>query len=119
MRRKRASSLGPTMGRIQSDLVETMIERELGIMARAGQLPKNAAEMVEAGMMEDRVPVGVDHTSPLNLLQRLTQSAAIMRAFQTLGLALPARQLDSRPADRQRNREDHHRNRGRPVARGP
>ncbi len=88
--------LGPTMGRIQSDLIETMIERELDIMAHAGQLPKMPREMIEAGMMQGRMPVGIEHTSPLNLLQRASQSAAIMRAFQTLG---PLYQIDNSVLD--------------------
>lgn len=89
--------LGPTMGRIQSDLIETMVERELDIMGHAGQLPEMPREMIEAGMLEDRVPVAIDHTSPLNLLQRASQSASIMRAFQTLA---PLYQLDPGVLDR-------------------
>lgn len=83
---EKGALLAPTMGRQQSEMLGPLIERELDLLARAGQLPQPPDILVEAGMDYE-----VEYTSPLTRAQRAEDGVAIMRTFEALA---PMAQLD-------------------------
>lgn len=78
--------LAPTMGRTQSEMIGPCIERELDILAAAGQLPPMPDALMEAGGL-----VEVSYESPLNRLQKSEDGVGILRTLESLG---PLAQLD-------------------------
>ncbi|WP_186035323.1 portal protein [Burkholderia gladioli] len=82
--------LAPTLGRTQSELLGPMIEREIDIMAEAGQFPPMPPELRDAG--ED---VDIEYDSPLNKAMRAGEGAAILQWLQQLGVVA---QFDPRAA---------------------
>lgn len=78
--------LAPTMGRMQSELLGPIVERELDILAMSGALPPMPQELIEAGG-----EVKLEYQSPLNLAQRASQGVGIMQTIQ--GIA-PLAQID-------------------------
>lgn len=83
---EKGALLAPTMGRQQSEMLGPMIERELDILARAGQLPPMPEALVEAGG-----EVQIEYVSPLNRAQRAEEGVAILR---TLEAVTPLAQID-------------------------
>lgn len=83
--------LAPTMGRVQSEMVGKMIERELDILAVAGLLPPMPDELREAGGLVD-----IDYVSPLNRLQKSEDGIGILRTLESLA---PLAQIDPTVAD--------------------
>lgn len=83
---EKGALLAPTMGRQQSEMLGPLIERELDLLARAGQLPQPPDILVEAGMDYE-----VEYTSPLTRAQRAEDGVAIMRTFEALA---PMAQID-------------------------
>ncbi|MBU9378713.1 portal protein [Burkholderia gladioli] len=73
--------LAPTLGRTQSELLGPMIEREIDILAEAGQFPPMPSELRDAG--ED---VTIDYDSPLNKAMRAGEGAAILQWLQQMGV---------------------------------
>lgn len=71
--------LGPLMGRQQSEFLGPMIERELDILARAGQLPPMPDELLEAGG-----EYKIEYESPLARAQRAEEGVAIVRTMESL-----------------------------------
>jgi len=71
--------LGPLMGRQQSEFLGPMIERELDILARAGQLPEMPQELLESGG-----EYKVEYESPLARAQRAEEGVAIVRTFEVM-----------------------------------
>jgi len=84
--KEKGMMLAPTGGRQQSELLGTIIERELDILARAGQLPPMPKILADAG-----AEVSVLYSSPLNLAQRASEGAAIMRTIESMA---PLAQID-------------------------
>ncbi|WP_369064767.1 portal protein [Burkholderia gladioli] len=82
--------LAPTLGRTQSELLGPMIEREIDILAEAGQFPPMPPELRDAG--ED---VDIEYDSPLNKAMRAGEGAAILQWLQQLGVVA---QFDPRAA---------------------
>ncbi len=78
--------LAPTMGRQQSEMLGPMIERELDILAAAGQLPPMPQALQDLGGL-----IEIDYISPLNRAQRAEEGVAILR---TLESAVPLAQID-------------------------
>lgn len=78
--------LAPTMGRVQSEMVGKMIERELDILAVAGMLPPMPDELREAGGLID-----IQYVSPLNRLQKSEDGIGILR---TLEASVPWAKID-------------------------
>lgn len=78
--------LSPTMGRIQSELLGPMIQREIDILSHAGVLPEMPAALVEAGG-----EVKIEYQSPLNLAQRAGAGMGIMNTIQAVA---PLAQID-------------------------
>lgn len=75
--------LGPTLGRQQSEFLSVVIERELDILAVAGQLPPMPDALREMG-----AGVAIEFKSPLNRLQRADDAIGILKGWEALaGLA--------------------------------
>ncbi len=78
--------LAPTMGRIMSEQLGPMIEREVDICARMGLFPPPPQQLVDAGMEFD-----IDYQSPLIRLQKSEEGTGIA---QTLQMATSIAQFD-------------------------
>jgi hypothetical protein len=84
---EKGALLAPTMGRQQTELLGPIIERELDILGRAGQLPEEVPEaLIELGGQVD-----VEYTSPLARLQRSEDGVAILRTIEAI---TPIAQVD-------------------------
>lgn len=64
--------LGPTVGRIQSDLLDPMVQRTFNILLRAGQLPE-VPEVVRSSDSE----MEIEYTGPIPRSQHLEQAQLI------------------------------------------
>ncbi|XPV77040.1 MAG: portal protein [Desulfovibrio sp.] len=64
-KRDRLLILGPTLGRMQSELLKPIVERVFGIMSRRGMLPKPPADLADT-------PLDPIYVSPLFLAQKLS-----------------------------------------------
>jgi len=69
--------LGPSMGRIQIELLKPTIEREFGIMMRAGALPSPPPILARMGVRE----VDVEYEGPLARAQRTADVLGIQRLY--------------------------------------
>lgn len=70
--------LAPTMGRVQTEMLGQMIERELDICGHApGVLPPMPPELVEAG-----ASVNIVYDSPLNKAMRASEGTAVLQWVQ-------------------------------------
>jgi hypothetical protein len=65
-------TLGPTVGRIQSDLLDPMVQRTFNILLRAGELPEIPDVVRQAGGDLD-----IEYTGPIPRSQKLEQATAI------------------------------------------
>ena len=72
--------LGPTLGRLQMDLLEPAIQTTFNLLNRAGKLPPPPAAIAEAGGEN----LDIEYTGPLPVAQKADIAAAIERE---LGLA--------------------------------
>ena len=66
--------LGPTMGRLQSDFLDPLVQRTFNILYRAGQLPE-----VPASVSEQKAEMDVEYLGPLSRAQKADDVAAIER----------------------------------------
>lgn len=81
--------LAPTKGRLETELLGPMIDRELDILGRAGQLPDDPPqELIDAGG-----EIEIEYTSPLSKMQRAADGVAILRSIEQIG---PLAQIDPR-----------------------
>jgi hypothetical protein len=76
---EKGALLAPTMGRQQSEFLGPLIERELDILARAGNLPPMPRELMEMG-----AEVDIEYVSPLNRAQRADEGVAILRTLESV-----------------------------------
>lgn len=74
--------LGPALGRQQNELHGTMIERELDILAMAGQLPPMPDALAEA--LEEGVGLAVAFKAPINRLQKTDKAVGVLKAWEAL-----------------------------------
>jgi hypothetical protein len=72
--------LGPTLGRLQMDLLEPAIQTTFNLLRRANRLPPPPAAIMEAGAEN----LDIEYTGPLPVAQKADIAAAIERE---LGLA--------------------------------
>jgi hypothetical protein len=73
--------MGPAMSR-QQDALGGMIERELDILAAAGQLPQLPDKLMESGGF------AIEFKAPVNKLQKTDAAVGILRTIETM--AIPA-----------------------------
>ena len=78
--------MAPTAGRIMSEQLGPMIEREIDICSRNGLLPEPPQQLIDAGMEYD-----INYKSPLVRMQRAEQGQGILT---TLGVVSQAAQFD-------------------------
>lgn len=78
--------LAPTMGRIQSELLGAVTEREIDILAASGALPPMPRELIEAGG-----EIQIQYQGPLNLAQRASTGIGIVNTLQAIA---PLAQID-------------------------
>ncbi len=78
--------LAPTAGRQQSEALGPMIEREIDLLAIAGQLPEMPDALREAGMSYD-----IEYDSPISRAQRAEEGIGIVRTIEAL---TPLAQVD-------------------------
>lgn len=83
---ERAIHMAPIGGRIESEALGPMTERELAILADADQLPEMPPELVEA-MGEYKI----EYTSPMRRAQRSSEAIAISRTMEQV---IPMSQVD-------------------------
>lgn len=78
--------LAPPLGRLQSELIGPITNREIDILSAAGALPEMPEALLEAG-----AEVEIQYQSPLNLAQKASSGVAILNTLN--GLA-PLAQID-------------------------
>jgi hypothetical protein len=76
---EKGALLTPTMGRQQSEFLGPLIQRELDLLAHAGQLPPMPEELLQMGGA-----IKVEYSSPLNRLQRAEEGVGIMNTISQL-----------------------------------
>lgn len=70
--------LGPTLGRLQVELLNPIIERTFGLMMRAGMLDQPPPEVMD----ED---INIEYVGPLARAQQMPEITAIERTYQLAG----------------------------------
>jgi hypothetical protein len=90
---EKASLLAPVMGRLQSEFLGPLIERELDVLADSNMLPEPPPEFIEAGADYEIV-----YSSPLAKSQQTESVSGYMRVFE---LAMQSAQAtgDASPLD--------------------
>lgn len=73
--------LGPTIGRLQNELLNPLIERVFGILLRAGALPKPPPIFARMGIRE----IDIEYEGPLAKAQRLQELTATQRLYTLAG----------------------------------
>ncbi|CAB4121954.1 Head-to-tail connector protein, podovirus-type [uncultured Caudovirales phage] len=81
--------LAPTMGRIQSEMLSTVIEREIDILAHSGALPPMPDALIE--YYQSGGSHHIEYQSPLNQAQKAGAGVAIMNTMQAIA---PLAQID-------------------------
>ena len=81
--------LGPTLGRLEWEFLNPLIERVMNIMHRNGQLPEMPEELIEAAN-ENKDNVDVKYEGPLARAQRGSEVMAVER---TMTMALSLKEL--------------------------
>lgn len=81
--------LGPHLGRVQSEFLDPLLNRVVGIMARAGALPPPPPELIETGLR-------VEYVSPMARQQKAAEAMALLRTFEAVA---PYIQVDPDVAD--------------------
>ena len=72
--------LGPTLGRLEKEFLNPLIERVMNILHRNGMLPEMPDELIEAAA-ENQDSVDVKYEGPLARAQRGSEVGAIERVF--------------------------------------
>lgn len=74
--------LGPTLGRLEREFLNPLIERTFWIMFRRGQFPQMPEELAQ--WLDDGNPLDIEYEGPLARTQRLSEVVATQRFFQIL-----------------------------------
>lgn len=77
--REQGALLGPVSGRIQSDYLGVIIERELDILSAAGQLDDMPEELMEMGGAFE-----IEYTAPINRMQKADDGLAVQRTLEAV-----------------------------------
>lgn len=78
---EKSDLLGPAGGRLQQSL-SNMIEREIGILARAGAFAQDSAYRVPRSLQDKSI--GAQFTSPLDRLRRSSEATGTVRLLEIL-----------------------------------
>lgn len=71
--------LAPTGGRLQSEILEPIIEAEIDILAQMGEFADLPDELFEEGALK------IEHTSPMARAMKAEEGIGIMRTLESLG----------------------------------
>lgn len=83
---EKGALLAPTMGRQQSEMLGPTIEREIDVLAHAGQLPPMPEELMAAGG-----EVEIEYDSPLTRAQKSEAAIGILNTFNAVAPLAQAR----------------------------
>lgn len=84
---EKGALLAPTKGRMETELLGPMIEREMSILSAAWQFPDEAPQQV----MDAGGAIEIKYTSPLSRMQRSEDGVAILRSIEQIA---PLAELD-------------------------
>jgi hypothetical protein len=73
--------LGPTLGRMESEFLNPLIQRTFNVMYRAGVIPKPPAEVLDS-IARGAGEIDIEYTGPLSRGQRINEVYAIERIYQ-------------------------------------
>jgi hypothetical protein len=76
---EKGALLAPTASRIEAEFLNPMVEREMDILAAAGELPEMPEKLMESGGLFE-----VEYTSPLERARRAEEGVSILRTFEQL-----------------------------------
>lgn len=76
---ERATVMSPIIGRIESEALGPMTERELDLLQHAGQLPEMPPELIEA-----EGEYRIEYTSPMRKAMRASEAIAINRTLESI-----------------------------------
>lgn len=74
---------GPTIGRLQSEYLDTLIRRESGILHRQGKHPEIPEEMAEY-LIQSRERLSINYESPLTRAAMASEAIAVQQTFESL-----------------------------------
>jgi hypothetical protein len=77
--REQGALLGPVAGRLQSEYLGTMIEREIDLLSASGALPELTDELREMGGYLE-----IEFTAPINQMQKAADGLAIQRTLEAI-----------------------------------
>lgn len=77
--------LGPTLGRLESELLNPLIDRAFGLMLRGGALPPIPDAILQSLPQGGRLAVDVEYEGPLARSQKSSDLDAITRTVEILG----------------------------------
>ncbi len=83
---ERATIMSPIGGRLESEGLGPITERELDLLQRAGQLPEMPPELIEA-----QGEYKIEYTSPMRKAMRASEAIAISRTLEAI---MPVAQVD-------------------------
>lgn len=83
---ERATIMSPIGGRLESEGLGPITERELDLLQRAGQLPEMPPELIEA-----QGEYKIEYTSPMRKAMRASEAIAISRTLEAI---MPLAQVD-------------------------
>ena len=74
--REKGMLLAPTAGRLQAEFLGPLIEREIGLLARQGLLPKMPQILIDAA-----IEYKIEYDNPMSRMARAERAAGFMRAL--------------------------------------
>ena len=77
--------LGPTLGRIETEFLNPLIDRVFGIMDRGGALPEPPEELIEA--FGNKASIDVRYSGPLARSERMSEVFSVQRLYESLAQA--------------------------------
>ena len=72
--------LGPTLGRLKTDLFDPIIQRTFNVLYRAGKFPETPQAVLDAGS-----PMDIEYLGPLPRAQKMEQVETIRSTIMSLG----------------------------------
>ena len=77
--------LGPTLGRIETEFLNPLIDRVFGIMERGGALPPPPDVLIEA--FGNKASIEVRYSGPLARSERMSEVFSVQRLYESLAQA--------------------------------
>ena len=77
--------LGPTLGRLETEFLNPLIDRVFGILERGGALPEAPEELIEA--FGNSQSIDVKYSGPLARSERMSEVFSVQRLYESLAQA--------------------------------